>query len=125
MSDKTKSPVRCEQGKPCPHCGGTHYGSVFCPYTKTDPPPEKWSDSVRVEEHRLGHIAEQCLDDSAGDIRKARCGIILSKSIIAAMNASAPAGHKCSDCTMDNEPCPRCYKAAWKKKHPNTHQMPE
>lgn len=31
-----------------------------------------------------------------------------------AMHASAPEGHKCSDCTMDCEPCPTCYEAWWK-----------
>ncbi len=30
-------------------------------------------------------------------------------------------GYKCADCTMDNEPCPTCYAAGYKKKHPNTH----
>jgi hypothetical protein len=28
-------------------------------------------------------------------------------------------GCKCADCTMDKEPCPRCYAAWWKKRHPD------
>lgn len=36
-----------------------------------------------------------------------------------AVHASAPNGYKCSDCTMDQEPCPHCYEAWWKAKHPN------
>ncbi len=42
-----------------------------------------------------------------------------------ACHASAPAGHKCSDCTMDREPCPLCYTAWWKARHPNTKQLPD
>jgi hypothetical protein len=36
-----------------------------------------------------------------------------------AAHASAPTGFKCSDCTIDLEPCPRCYQAWWTAKHPN------
>ena len=36
-----------------------------------------------------------------------------------ALHASAPAEHKCADCTMDKEPCPVCYAAWWKLKHHN------
>lgn len=38
-----------------------------------------------------------------------------------ALHASAPAGHKCADCTLDNQPCPTCYEAWWRKQHPNVH----
>lgn len=38
----------------------------------------------------------------------------------AALHASAPEGMKCADCTMGKEPCPACYTAFWKKRHPNT-----
>lgn len=38
-----------------------------------------------------------------------------------ALHASAPHGCKCADCQMDNEPCPDCYAAWWKKRHPNVH----
>lgn len=37
-----------------------------------------------------------------------------------AKHASAPPGYKCSDCTMDDEPCPRCYTAWWQARHPDT-----
>ena len=37
----------------------------------------------------------------------------------AGLHESAPPGYKCSDCTIDNEPCPACYKASWVKRHPN------
>ncbi len=40
--------------------------------------------------------------------------------MIEALHASAPAGYKCADCTMDKEPCPDCYTAWWTKRHPNT-----
>jgi len=37
--------VPCESGKTCPHCGGIHWGSGFCPYTENDEgssvPPSK------------------------------------------------------------------------------------
>ena len=36
-----------------------------------------------------------------------------------ALHVSAPKGYKCSDCTMDGEPCPDCYIAWWKKRHPD------
>lgn len=38
----------------------------------------------------------------------------------AALHASAPEGCGCSDCAIDNEPCPACYAAWWKKRHPQT-----
>jgi len=37
-----------------------------------------------------------------------------------AMHVSAPKGHKCADCSIDEEPCPTCYAAWWTAKHPNT-----
>jgi hypothetical protein len=40
-----------------------------------------------------------------------------------AMHGSAPKGYKCSDCTMDQEPCPTCYTAWWKSKHPNHQEV--
>jgi hypothetical protein len=40
-----------------------------------------------------------------------------------ALHASAPAGQKCADCTMDKEPCPACYSAWWHKKHPHTRHL--
>ena len=45
--------------------------------------------------------------------------------MIDALHASAPAGHKCADCTMDKEPCPACYTVWWQKRHPNTVQWPQ
>ena len=42
-----------------------------------------------------------------------------AQSASGALHASAPEGHKCSDCTMDSEPCPQCYEAWWRKRHPN------
>ncbi len=39
--------------------------------------------------------------------------------LVEAAHASAPEGCKCSDCSIDNEPCPTCYAAWWKKRHPN------
>lgn len=36
------------------------------------------------------------------------------------LHASAPPGYRCSDCTMDKEPCPTCYTVWWQKRHPNT-----
>ena len=36
-----------------------------------------------------------------------------------ALHASAPEGHKCADCTIDEEPCPTCYAAWWRQRHPN------
>jgi hypothetical protein len=39
-------------------------------------------------------------------------------------HASAPIGMRCSDCQMDGEACPRCYKAWWQRRHPNTRQLP-
>ena len=37
-----------------------------------------------------------------------------------ALHASAPSGCKCSDCEIDQEPCPTCYAAWWRKRHPYT-----
>jgi hypothetical protein len=37
-----------------------------------------------------------------------------------ALHASAPAGLKCADCTMDGEACPDCYAAWWRSRHPHT-----
>ena len=39
----------------------------------------------------------------------------------AQLHASAPAGMKCADCTMDGEACPDCYAAWWRRRHPHTH----
>jgi len=39
------------------------------------------------------------------------------------LHASAPEGMKCADCQMDGEPCPQCYSAWWRKRHPNTHPV--
>jgi hypothetical protein len=27
--------IRCAEGKECPHCGGIHYGRLYCPYSDT------------------------------------------------------------------------------------------
>jgi hypothetical protein len=40
-----------------------------------------------------------------------------------ALHSSAPEGHKCSDCSIDKEPCPTCYKTWWTKRHPNVTQL--
>jgi hypothetical protein len=40
----------------------------------------------------------------------------------AASHASAPAGCKCADCTIDGEACPTCYAAWWKARHANVEQ---
>ena len=37
-----------------------------------------------------------------------------------AMHASAPSGYVCAYCSLDKEPCPDCYQAWWRKRHPNT-----
>lgn len=39
-------------------------------------------------------------------------------------HASAPDGYRCADCTIDGEPCPRCYTTSWRKRHPNVTQEP-
>lgn len=39
------------------------------------------------------------------------------------MHASAPPDHRCSDCTIDNEPCVTCYTAWWKKRHPHHREI--
>lgn len=39
----------------------------------------------------------------------------------APLHASAPKDMMCADCTMDREPCPTCYTAWWKARHPNVH----
>jgi hypothetical protein len=36
-----------------------------------------------------------------------------------ALHDSAPKGYKCADCSIDGEPCPRCYATGWRKRHPN------
>jgi hypothetical protein len=38
-------PIRCQQGKECPHCHGIHWGSVNCPFSETQldrPEPKPW-----------------------------------------------------------------------------------
>lgn len=40
-----------------------------------------------------------------------------------AMHASAPVGLKCSDCTIDEEPCPACYGAWWRERHPHSREI--
>lgn len=35
------------------------------------------------------------------------------------LHAAAPAGSKCSDCTIDGEACPTCYEAWWRARHPH------
>lgn len=52
---------------------------------------------------------------AALDAREAAAEEPLTK----AMHASAPAGYRCSDCTIDKEPCPACYAAHWRARHPN------
>lgn len=42
-----------------------------------------------------------------------------------ALHASAPEGYKCSDCTIDHEPCVDCYTVWWTKRHPNVHRIGE
>jgi hypothetical protein len=42
-----------------------------------------------------------------------------------AAHASAPPDHKCSDCTIDKEPCAVCYHAWWVKKHSNVERVGE
>lgn len=44
--------------------------------------------------------------------------LTLATNGLEAMHASAPEGHTCADCSLDDVPCPPCYEAAWKKKHP-------
>ncbi len=39
------------------------------------------------------------------------------------MQASAPEGHKCSDCALAEQPCPTCYGAWWQKQHPNFREI--
>jgi hypothetical protein len=39
-------------------------------------------------------------------------------------HVSAPVGYRCADCQMDGEACPLCYAAWWKRRHPNTIQLP-
>lgn len=51
------------------------------------------------------------------------CGKPFDADIPEILHASAPAGMKCADCTMDEEPCPLCYEAWWQKRHPHTYQM--
>jgi hypothetical protein len=43
-------------------------------------------------------------------------------AIGSSFHASAPPGYKCADCSMDDEPCPQCYRARWQKHHSLTHQ---
>lgn len=38
-----------------------------------------------------------------------------------ALHASAMPGYKCSDCTIDKEPCVDCYAAWWIARHHDTH----
>ena len=40
-----------------------------------------------------------------------------------ALHASAPPDSKCSDCTIDKEPCPTCYAAWWTRRHPHVHEI--
>lgn len=39
------------------------------------------------------------------------------------LHASAPADHKCADCTIDGEACPTCYQVWWQRRHPHTQQI--
>lgn len=35
------------------------------------------------------------------------------------MHASVRPGYTCADCSIDDEPCPACYAAAWRLRHPD------
>lgn len=37
-----------------------------------------------------------------------------------ALHSAAPKGCVCSDCGIDEEPCPVCYRVWWQARHPNT-----
>jgi hypothetical protein len=45
---------------------------------------------------------------------------LFNKTQSTAMHASAPEGCGCSDCAIDQEACPVCYRVWWNKRHPNT-----
>ena len=63
-----------------------------------------------VEGHAVTVSLVDALRNEAADVLEQWTG---------AMHASAPVDHKCSDCTIDEEPCPTCYAAWWQKRHPN------
>jgi hypothetical protein len=45
---------------------------------------------------------------------------LFNKTQSTAMHASAAEGNGCSDCAIDQEACPVCYRVWWNKRHPNT-----
>lgn len=89
--------------------------------------PERPTEKVESMTDENGHtwtLQELLADLDGGEylyLTPKMCADLaaLLRSASGALHASAPEGHKCSDCTMDSEPCPQCYEAWWRKRHPN------
>lgn len=77
------------------------------------------------------HIAARChpkahqevtytLNSGVVRVICAECDMLILEIAVAdhaAAHISAPAGHRCADCTIDQEPCPACYRKWWQRRH--------
>lgn len=73
-------------------------------------------------ENEVQRLAEFLLENYAREIGAATSESAVDVAIRLlgpALHASAPAGMRCADCSIDQEPCPACYTAAWTKRHVN------
>ena len=81
-------------------------------------------DSVQFARRYIVKVSEGNLGGGVDPVRficSAHALLLEQKQAASALHASAPTGYMCSDCSMDKEPCPDCYRAWWQKKYPNNH----
>lgn len=48
---------------------------------------------------------------------------MLCNELNAPLHCSALPGSKCADCSIDQEPCPTCYRVWWARRHPNVREV--
>jgi len=86
----------------------------------------RWKGPVKFRLSTKVRLREVCPEDDVRLVgRSGRIEMISANQADNKMHASAPMGLRCADCTMDGEACPLCYAAWWRRRHPNTVQVPE
>jgi hypothetical protein len=81
---------------------------------------KEWGDSTGGEYFDSWLMEKVIAIEAELQKAKDKYTALFNKTQSTAMHASAAEGNGCSDCAIDQEACPVCYRVWWNKRHPNT-----
>lgn len=74
-------------------------------------------------EYARQHRAKNTPESTDKAIVNEEMAEMCDNTVKAMLHASCLPGNKCVDCSIDQEPCPTCYRVWWARRHPNVREV--